>query len=160
MIKITKELIDDTLEKARTSPRKRINYNFHTTYDAPIQRMLNATEPGTYVRPHKHEDPDKVEVFIILKGKVAFLEYDNEGDVADHVILDTEGSVRGVESPPRTWHSFIALDKDSVLYEVKDGPYDPSADKKFAPWSPEEGSEDSSRFLDKTLSSIKTGTAR
>lgn len=51
-------------KEANVSPRKRKNYNFHETPEDSIQRMLNALHPDTYIRPHKHENPDKREVFV------------------------------------------------------------------------------------------------
>jgi hypothetical protein len=36
---------------------------------------------------------------------------------------------------------------DTVIFEVKKGPYNPETDKKFASWSPEEGSPDVKKFL-------------
>jgi cupin fold WbuC family metalloprotein len=154
MIKITDALIDDVSRKAKSSPRKRINYNFHQSYDAVIQRLLNAAEPGTYIQPHKHENPDKNEVFIILKGSVVVVEFDDKGGIADHVILDALGGAKVVEIPPRKWHSFITLKSGSVLYEVKEGPYDKDADKHFAPWAPPEGSSEASDFNGKVLAEL------
>ena len=65
MIKITQNLLDQIILQAKQSPRKRINYNLHTSDDAMLQRLLNALEPGTYIRPHKHETPPKHEVFTV-----------------------------------------------------------------------------------------------
>ena len=44
----------------------------------------------------------------------------------------------GVEIPVGTWHSLIALEEDTLVYEVKDGPYSPEDDKNFAVWAPKE----------------------
>jgi len=60
------ELLNEVIQKAKNSPRGRMNYNFHDDLVDPINRMLNAFEPGTYIQPHKHENPDKREVFILL----------------------------------------------------------------------------------------------
>ena len=79
MIKISDKLIRQVAAKARNSKRKRLNYNFHKSYNEKVQRLLNVAYPGTYIRPHKHENPDKVEVFIILNGKVKII-VDNEED--------------------------------------------------------------------------------
>ena len=35
-----------------------MNYNFHESLDAPIHRLLNALEPGTYLPPHRHVDKE------------------------------------------------------------------------------------------------------
>jgi len=152
LVKLTESLIGEVADRAKASPRKRANYNFHKSYDAPIQRMLNAAEPGTYIQPHKHEDPDKTEVFIILKGSAMVVEFDGKGAVSDRVILDAAaGGAKAVEIPPRVWHSFITLKPGTVLYEVKEGPYDERRDKKFAAWAPLEGSPGAGEFNRKIL---------
>jgi len=155
IIKIGEELLTEMSKKAKASPRLRTNYNFHQSYDAALQRMLNAAEPGTYIRPHKHEDPDKTEVFIILKGRVVIVEFDEKGRIVDHIILAVQKGAKAVEIPPRVWHTFIALEPDSVLYEVKEGPYDKISDKNFAGWAPEEGQEETGAFNKKILKELK-----
>ena len=47
---INEQLLDETQAKALQSPRLRMNYNFHERLDDPINRLLNAMEPGTYLR--------------------------------------------------------------------------------------------------------------
>lgn len=155
MKRIDAQLTDTLVQEARISPRKRKNYNFHAVMTDPLQRMLHALEPGTYVRPHKHENPDKREAFVILKGRVAAVEYTPEGAVAGYIILDSQAGNFGVEFAERSWHSLIALESGSVLYEVKDGPWDPIDDKNFAPWAPKEGEEGCDAFLEKILSQLK-----
>jgi len=164
MIKITDDLIKSVSDKAKASLRKRTNYNFHQSYDAPLQRLLNAAEPGTYIQPHKHEDPGKTEVFIVLKGSVVVVEFDDAGNVIDHVILDNEKSAanaaRAVEIPPGVWHTFITLKSGSVLYEAKEGPYKKAIDKNFAPWAPREGDERCGEFNDKILAKLNLRLAK
>ena len=67
---INEQLLDETQAKALQSPRLRMNYNFHERLDDPINRLLNAMEPGTYLRPHRHLNPAKDEIFLLLRGKV------------------------------------------------------------------------------------------
>ncbi len=154
MIKIDKQLLEKLSSQAKNSPRKRMNYNFHKEDGDTLQRMLNAIEPDSYIRPHKHENPDKREVFFALKGIIAIIEYNDDGDITDYSILDSKAENYGVEVKPGTWHSMISLVNGSVAYEVKDGPYDPADDKIFASWAPEEGSTDELVFIDKILSFI------
>ena len=97
MITIDRNLVSSVTEEARKSPRLRKNYNFHTDYADPVNRMLNAFEPGTYVRPHKHESPDKWEVFIVLTGKAVAIRFDAAGNILDRVILDAAAGTFGVE---------------------------------------------------------------
>ena len=153
MQKITKELLDSTLEKAKTSPRLRMNYNFHPTLDAIYQRMLNCLIPGTYCRPHRHNDPAKNESFIILKGRLLVLEFNDAGDIIDHFVLDSELGNYGVDFLPGVWHSIIPL-TPCVVFESKDGPYSPINDKDFAKWAPEEGAQDANIFNEKILKKL------
>ncbi len=142
MIKINNSILTETSKKAQSSARRRINYNFHQEASATMQRMLNAMEPDTYIQPHKHENPDKVEVFFVLRGRILLVEFNDDGEIMDHIILDQKKGNFGGEIPARTWHSIISLEAGSVAYEVKDGPYTPIKDKKFAPWAPIEGDAD------------------
>ena len=151
MIKIDRPLINDLTKKAEISPRKRINHNFHKIAGDPLQRLLNVMQPGTYLQPHKHENPDKREVFIALKGKFLALEFDNDGEITDFIVLDPASESFGTEIPARIYHAIICLEPDSVLYELKDGPYDPADDKHFAPWAPAEGEKKCNEYINNIL---------
>jgi cupin fold WbuC family metalloprotein len=155
MIKIDHKLIEDVVDTSRRNQRKRKNYNFHKVAGDLLQRMLNVMQPGTYVQPHKHENPDKREVFIILKGKAAAYEFDDSGEVTGICILDPEKQSYGVEFPAGVWHTIVCLQNDTVLYEVKDGPYLPSDDKNFAVWAPEENTQEAFEYLKKLLDAIE-----
>jgi cupin fold WbuC family metalloprotein len=154
MIIINRKLAARVSEEAKKSARLRKNLNFHTDYADPVNRMLNAFEPGTYVRPHKHESPDKCEVFLVLTGKALALQFDDEGFIIEHAILDNSQGVYGVEIPPRAWHAIVSLASGTVLYEVKPGPYAPIDDKNFAPWAPPEGSPEAAAYLASLLAQL------
>ena len=148
MIKIVSpELLNKVIEKAKNSTRKRLNHNFHDDLADLINRMLNAFEPGTYIQPHKHENPDKREVFIVLRGSLVVVFFNNSGAPTDFVLLDPKKGNYAVEIPERTWHSLFALESGSVVYEVKDGPYLPMNDKNFASWAPKEGEPECAEYL-------------
>jgi cupin fold WbuC family metalloprotein len=154
MIHIDKEMIETLAEQARSANRKRKNLNFHTVSADPMHRMLHAMEPETYVQPHKHENPDKREAFIILKGRVAAVQYTDTGDVSDFIILDPATECFGVEFTPRTWHNLIVIAPGTIVYEVKDGPWDPADDKFFATWAPAEGDNGCEEYKGKILKAI------
>jgi cupin fold WbuC family metalloprotein len=151
---INQNLLDELTAKARTAPRLRMNHNFHQSADDPLNRMLNAMEPGTYVRPHKHENPDKREAFLLLRGRILVVSFDETGSVADYVELNPAIGNFGLEIAPRTYHTLITLESGSVLYELKDGPYDVQNDKQFAPWAPEEGSPEAPAYAEQILRKI------
>lgn len=84
MQKITSTLLTSKLDKAASSQRLRMNYNFHPTLDAIYQRMLNCLMPDTYCRPHRHSNPAKSESFINLKGKALVIEFNDSGELLDY----------------------------------------------------------------------------
>ena len=67
---VTDDLLDALSARAKRSARLRANHNLHR-FEDNVQRMLNAIEPGSYVRPHRHMDPPKVEMFTLLRGCLA-----------------------------------------------------------------------------------------
>lgn len=126
--------------QAASSPRLRSNFNLHPELSDPVQRFLNAIEPGSYVRPHRHVEPvPKWELFVVLSGAVALLIFDDAGRVTERVELDAQGENVAVEIAPGEWHSVVALKPGSVLLEFKQGPYAPASAKDFATWAPAEG---------------------
>jgi cupin fold WbuC family metalloprotein len=147
MILIDRPLLDRLTVEAITSPRKRKNYNFHEVFSDPINRMLNALEPGTYVQPHKHENPDKREIFIGLRGSFVLFYFDDAGVVTEYALISQESGCYGVEVEPRRWHSIVSLESGSVFYEIKDGPYEANNDKNMAPWAPREGDATADDYL-------------
>jgi hypothetical protein len=46
---IDKDFLNEVSEQAKTSPRLRMNYNFHQSLEDKCHRFLNAVEPGTVV---------------------------------------------------------------------------------------------------------------
>lgn len=53
----------------------------------------------------------------------------------------------GVEIPPNSWHTVIALCESAILFEVKGGPFDPLLAKEMAAWAPKEGASNSLDYL-------------
>jgi hypothetical protein len=153
---IDKRLLDETTARAKQSPRLRMNYNFHESLDDPINRLINAMEPDTYLRPHRHMNPDKNEVFLMLRGKAALFLFDDEGNITEQVILDPEAGVYGGEIPCNVWHTLIVLESESVIYEVKQGPFAPLSPENMASWSPAaEDTENVKVFMNNLKTQIK-----
>lgn len=142
---ITQNLLNDLLARAASDPRGRVPYRFHEHED-PVQRMLNAITPGSYVTPHKHETPDKVELIAPLVGSAAMFQYDDLGNITELYIMSPAGPVLGVDIPPRTYHNFVAI-TPCVVLEIIQGPYHAETHKKFAPFAPLEGSPECAPYL-------------
>lgn len=133
---INKQLLDCTSEAAKQSPRLRMNHNFHADTDDLLNRLINAIEPDSYIRPHRHQQPDKEEIFLLLRGKAAFFLFDDKGNITDKLILSPNEGIYGAEIAPGVWHTLLVLEPDTVVYEIKRGPFAPLAPENFAPWSP------------------------
>ncbi len=151
MIKIDQNLLDEMIVKSRLAKRGRAHFTFHKSDDDTMQRMLNAMQPGTYLQPHKHENPDKREVFLVLTGKFLVVEFDENGKITDHMILDAQSNFHAAEIAERVIHTVICLAPDSIAYELKDGPYDQVDDKNFAVWAPKEGDDGCDDFMNNIL---------
>jgi cupin fold WbuC family metalloprotein len=122
---------------AREVPRGRTHLNLHGSSDDPVQRVVIALEPGTYVRPHRHGD-GVWELFAALDGVCAVLIFDDEGRVTQRIDL-TPGGARLAQVPVGAWHSVVALAPGTIAFECKPGPYCQTTDKNFAAWAPQEG---------------------
>ncbi|NIL99612.1 MAG: cupin fold metalloprotein, WbuC family [Acidobacteria bacterium] len=144
---IDDELLGAVTARAVDSPRRRMNHNFHQLEDA-ANRMLNAIEPDSYIRPHRHLTPPKDEGFLVLKGKGSCLIFDEQGTVTDVCTLDPLEGKWGVDIPAGVYHTILALDPNTVFYEVKPGPYVPASDKDFAPWAPLENTPEAVAYLE------------
>ncbi len=155
MLRIDEKLIQNLVQTAKVSERKRKNFNIHKKAADPMQRLLNAMEPGTYVQPHKHENPDKRELFVVLQGKMLLVEFNDDGSIREHQILDPSKKDYAAEIAAKTYHTVVSLQKGSVALEIKDGPYSISDDKDFASWAPKEGDEKCKAYLSDLLSRLK-----
>jgi cupin fold WbuC family metalloprotein len=157
---ITGGLFDGLLEKARQSPRRRINHNFHASASDNPHRFLNVFLQGSYVTPHRHLHPPKAESFLVLEGWMAAWIFEEDGRVRSAFLLG-QGTppaslpqqlqqlpaCRGIDMRPGVWHTVAAITPHAVCFEVKPGPWEPATDKEFAAWAPLEGSPNAESYL-------------
>jgi cupin fold WbuC family metalloprotein len=143
---IDRNAIQRLAESAAASPRLRVNWNLHPNLEDPVQRLLNAMQPGTYVRPHRHTEPARWELFAVLTGAAGVLTFDARGTVLEREEINADGAGRVVEIPGESWHALTVLRPGTVLFELKPGPYCPISDKDFAVWAPAEGDSSCARF--------------
>lgn len=147
MIHIDSRFLDSLTSLATGNPRLRQHHNLHESYDDPCQRLFNAMEPGSYIRPHRHLSHPKTELFLAIRGKMVLFTFSDDGSIASMTPLAPAGPQVGAEVPPGVWHAVIALEPGSVFFEAKPGPYIPLVGKDFAPWAPEEGSPEAAAYL-------------
>ena len=133
---IDRELMDVVAEKAAASPRRRMNYNFHRSTDEKVNRLLNVMHRGSYLPVHRHLNPEKSESIIVVRGKVGVTIYDDAGR---EVVSRTVGAgcdCVGFDIEAGVWHGLVVLEDNTVLFEVKEGPFAPITPDNIATWTP------------------------
>jgi cupin fold WbuC family metalloprotein len=158
---ISADVVDRLRADSRASPRRRQHMNLHKDHAEPVQRLLNVIQIESYIRPHRHSLDPKTESLFALAGRFVLFVFDDGGQVIRMVRLGSEKYVCGaatcigIELSPGTWHTVLATEPDSLLLELKAGPFDTNAAKEHAPWAPGEGTEDGRIYLGKLREMIQ-----
>lgn len=147
---LTPELLKTGFDEAKASPRRRIILPMHRSPEATVQRMLNFMLPGTYIRPHLHPLPHATETIQVLRGGLVFFIFDDEGNVTHRYHLEA-GETGLIDIESNLWHGFAVTGPETVVLEIKRGPYDQKQDKVFPTWAPEETSPDAAAYLNSLL---------
>ncbi len=148
--RLTQDLLDAIAEEARASSRQRLNYNFHE-HPERVQRFLNVLQPGTYVRPHRHlrsQGVNGFEFFLVLQGAIGLLVLDAEGNILHTERVSANGNTRAIELAEATYHTLVALEPNTVMLELKEGPYDRTTDKEFLEQFPLEGESGTQTWIE------------
>ena len=67
---------------------------------------------------------------------------DGNGTIVQLERLEAKGPLRGIELAENQFHTLVALEPHSVMFELKQGPYQPTEDKDFLRSFPLEGCEE------------------
>lgn len=116
------DLLNKITDQALESPRLRMNFNLHESLDAKAQRLINVLFPGTAIPIHRHRNT--AETYIILRGRMFVVFYNDMGAQTERFLLDYEQGNYGLQIPAGQWHG-IEVIETSAIFEVKDGPYTP-----------------------------------
>lgn len=116
-------LLDQITAQAKSNERLRMNYNLHESLDSKAQKLFNALEPGTVLPVHRHIETD--ETYILIRGKLKIILYDDKSNITEEVVLDNQTGNFGFQIAKNQWHTVEVLESDTVIFEVKDGPYTP-----------------------------------
>ena len=144
---ITRQLLDEISLLAKQSPRLRKNYNFHHADENICHRLLNAMEPGSYIQPHRHLDPNKDETLIVIRGKMGLILFDDHGNIEKKALLELADHAMVVNIPHGKFHTWISFEERSVFFESKAGPFLPLTEEEKAFWAPKEGDTSSAGYL-------------
>ena len=121
--------LDNLTSQAKASPRLRMNMDLRNSAEDKSQRMLNALEPGTVMPIHRHMASS--ETVTLLRGRIRWHFYDDAGKETGSVVLDANGDVRCINVEKARWHSLECLETGSVLFESKDGKYEPLKEEEI-----------------------------
>jgi cupin fold WbuC family metalloprotein len=144
---IDNALLDEVSREAVASPRGRRNRNFHIDDGQPAHRLLNAIEPGSYVRPHRHLEVNKDETMVVLRGELGLVTFDDSGKPTRVLVLGAGCDALGVDLAHGTWHMVFALVPGTIFLEAKAGPYLPLTPAEQASWAPAEGAAEAAAYL-------------
>lgn len=145
---VTSALLRQLSSEAAAAPRLRKNHNFHIADDSRCHRLLNAIEPLSYIRPHRHLDPEKGEMFVLLSGRLGIVTFSDNGAVSQTVLLSPETGNLAVDIPFGVYHTAVALEAGTVFFEAKSGPYLPLCEQETAAWAPAESSPEAQAYLE------------
>ena len=122
-MKITQALLDGLTEKAKASPRLRMNQDLRNSEADGSQRMLNAMEPGTVMPIHRHQNTS--ETMVILRGRLVEEYYSEAGECTETIEMYPGGAVVALNIPAGQWHSLRVIESGTVILEMKNGAYVP-----------------------------------
>lgn len=120
---IDNKKLDELSAQAKANPRLRQAMDLRNSPKDLSQRMLNALEPGTFMPIYRHMAYS--ETVTLLRGKIRWHFYDDAGKETESVLLDANGDIRCINVEKARWHSLECLESGSVLFESKDGKYEP-----------------------------------
>ncbi|WP_272698946.1 WbuC family cupin fold metalloprotein [Desulfovibrio sp. Fe33] len=147
VVPLTLSMVGKLLAQSQHSPRKRLLQKLHKSHDASVHRMFNAMQPGTYVMPHRHLEPAKNETILVMAGSMLFIEFTDDGEIADQILLQPGTETFGVDVAPHVYHTYLPLKADTLVFECKTGPYREESDKNVPGWAPREGTPEASDYL-------------
>jgi cupin fold WbuC family metalloprotein len=135
---LSESLWQEACAASRVNPRRRIILPLHRSTEDAVQRMLNVMQPGTYCAPHQHPAAGFSETICVLQGAIGYFEFDTTGRITRSHILRAGAFPFITDFIGPLWHTFLALEEDTVVLEIKMGPYLGKLDKVCAAWAPSE----------------------
>ena len=65
----------------------------------------------------------------MVRGKMIMRLYDDKGNIADEFVMEPCGEHPMVQVEAGQWHSLEVLEEGTVVFEAKDGKYEPIQDE-------------------------------
>ena len=118
-----------------------------------INKVFNFILSSSYMQPHLHPGIEKIEKMYLLRGSFALIIFDEKGEIIESIILE-KGKKEIVSVPAFTWHTYVMLTDQVIVYEEMEGVYHPSSWKEMAPWAPQEDSPQAALYLENLKASL------
>ena len=77
--------------------------------------------------------------------------YDEDGRVTERRLVGRDTDACGFDIEAGIWHGLVVLEDDTVLFEVKQGPYTPLTVENIASWSPDAADKEAQQAFVKAL---------
>ena len=144
--------IESHFIQANKTTRRRSPLILHQKGDY-LNKVFNFILEDSYMHPHLHPSDEKIENMYLIKGSFGLIEFDNKGNINKTTILK-EGNLTSIKVPAFTWHTYVMLSQENIVYETMEGKYEPNSWKKMAPWAPIEESNQAPSYLQELKSSL------
>ena len=128
-MKINKELLDNLTKNAKENPRLRMHYDLRDSENDGSMRMLNAIEPETMIPIHRHVDTS--EDVIVLRGEAVEVLYDTGGREIERYYMLAGSECVACHVPKGIYHTCKSLKSGTVIFEFKNGMYDPKGTEEL-----------------------------
>ncbi|WP_168189678.1 WbuC family cupin fold metalloprotein [Limnobaculum zhutongyuii] len=130
---LNNNILDDLRDRAILSPRRRAHLNIHNSYDSIIQKVISYVCTDSYIPPHYHYLDYQLETFVVLNGEFVLYTFDDTGIITSRTVLNNKNPIYEVNT--HTIHTVVANSVDSILLEIKQGPFFAETSKAFPLWS-------------------------
>ena len=143
--KISKTDILNHFNISRNNLRKRSPKILHSNGDY-VNKVFNFVLFDSYMQPHQHPGLEKIEKMQLVQGSFALIYFDDNGKIINVYTLEESRRIF-ISVPAFTWHTYVMLSNEVIVYEEMDGYYNPKTWKKMAPWAPKENTYEAKKYL-------------
>ena len=139
---ISEEELKELFAKSNESPKKRAIKTFHEDSYKGSQVCLNVIQPESYIRPHfRYQD----ESIIHHSGKLFSICFDENGGLIKKNDLNQISPYLFL--PKQTYHTIVALEPNSAIWVIIQGPHNPNEFRKDLEIAPREN-DDYNEYFD------------
>jgi cupin fold WbuC family metalloprotein len=95
--------------------------------------------------------PPKDEAFVVLQGWLYCVIFSEKGEIQTVHRLEANSTSVGIDIVGSIFHTLITIKPDTVIFEVKSGPFEKVDERDFAEWSPQEGTKEAGIYWDELI---------